>query len=98
MTASGLSTKARSANRGWGRVNTGEAQVVALVRDGKEVDSASAGEGVAVIVNQTPFYAESGGQVGDQGLIRTDTGMARVTDTKKSAGVFIHIAEVGAPC
>ncbi len=41
-----------------------------------------------------PFYAESGGQVGDAGLIRTDTGVAAVTDTKKSAGVFIHIAQV----
>ncbi|MFN3292116.1 MAG: DHHA1 domain-containing protein, partial [Gemmobacter sp.] len=49
---------------------------------------------VQIVVNQTPFYAESGGQVGDQGFIRTETGLAEVRDTKKAAGVFIHIAEV----
>jgi alanyl-tRNA synthetase len=49
---------------------------------------------VQIVVNQTPFYAESGGQVGDQGLIRTQTGLAEVTDTRKSAGVFIHLATV----
>ncbi len=46
------------------------------------------------MVNQTPFYAESGGQVGDTGLIKTDTGAARVTDTRKSGGLFVHVAEV----
>ena len=71
-----------------------EGQITALVIDG--ADAAEAGEGakVAIVVNQSPFYAESGGQVGDHGLIRTDTGAARVTDTKKVAGVFIHQAEV----
>ena len=49
---------------------------------------------MAIIVNQTPFYAESGGQVGDTGLIRTATGTARVNDTKKVAGLFLHMAEV----
>ena len=71
-----------------------EGQITALVIDG--ADAAEAGEGakVAIVVNQSPFYAESGGQVGDHGLIRTETGAARVTDTKKVAGVFIHQAEV----
>ena len=71
-----------------------EGQITALVIDG--TDTAEAGEGakVAIVVNQSPFYAESGGQVGDHGLIRTETGAARVTDTKKVAGVFIHQAEV----
>ena len=46
------------------------------------------------MLNQTPFYAESGGQVGDTGEIATESGRARVTDTRKVAGVFIHFAEV----
>ena len=73
---------------------TAEGQVVALVADGAEIGAAATGAKVQIVVNQTPFYAEAGGQVGDTGLIRTDTGMATVTDTRKSAGVFIHLAEV----
>ncbi len=71
-----------------------EGVVNALVKDGGEVAEVAAGGSVQVVVNQTPFYAESGGQVGDTGYIRTATGLAHVTDTKKSAGVFIHMAEV----
>jgi len=71
-----------------------EGQIVALVRDGDGVERAKAGETVQIALNQTPFYAESGGQVGDTGVIRTEGGLARVTDTRKSAGVFIHFAEV----
>ncbi|WP_442958296.1 alanine--tRNA ligase [Pontibaca methylaminivorans] len=73
---------------------TAEGQIVALVRDGAEIETARRGDTVQIALNQTPFYAESGGQVGDSGLIRTDTATARVVDTRKSAGVFIHIAEV----
>ena len=47
-----------------------------------------------IVLNQTPFYAEAGGQVGDTGTLKTDTGAARITDTRKSQGVFIHFAEV----
>ena len=71
---------------------TAEGQILALVQDGAAVDRATGT--VQIVVNQTPFYAESGGQVGDQGFIRTETGLAEVRDTKKAAGVFIHIAEV----
>lgn len=69
-----------------------EGQIVAIVQDGKPVDSAT-GE-VQVILNQTPFYAESGGQVGDAGILRTDAGTVTVTDTKKVEGLFIHIGTV----
>lgn len=66
---------------------TGEAQVVALVKDGKEVDSAKAGDAVTVIVNQTPFYGESGGQTGDSGIIAGADGLTiAVTDTAKPLG------------
>jgi alanyl-tRNA synthetase len=62
--------------------------------DGAEASSAKVGQEVQIILNQTPFYAESGGQVGDKGIIKTDGGLARVSDTKKSQGVFIHMATV----
>ncbi len=71
-----------------------EGQITALVRDGSERDRAAKGDTVQIVLNQTPFYAESGGQVGDTGTLKTETGTARITDTKKVAGVFIHMAEV----
>ncbi len=73
-------------------MESAEGQIVALVAEGAEVASAKAE--VQIITNQTPFYAESGGQIGDTGLIRSATGMAEVIDTRKSAGVFIHVARV----
>ncbi len=78
--------------------DTGEAEVVALIRDGARVDHAIAGETVAIVVNQTPFYAESGGQVGDAGTISSDGGLrAIVTDTSKQLGrLFVHHAQVEA--
>ena len=71
-----------------------EGQILALVRDGKRLNRASSGDRVQIVVNQTPFYAEAGGQVGDSGTLKTASGEARITDTKKAAGVFIHFAEV----
>ena len=72
-----------------------EGVVQALVRDGAVVDSVSAGDTVQVVVNQTPFYGESGGQMGDTGVISTDHARLEVTDTqKKGEGVFVHIAKV----
>jgi alanyl-tRNA synthetase len=73
---------------------TAEGQVLALVSSGAETDKAAKGDSVQVILNQTPFYAESGGQVGDEGVLSTSTGKARITDTKKGQGLFIHLAEV----
>ena len=69
-----------------------EGQVLALVVDGAEVAQAQAE--VTILTNQTPFYAESGGQVGDSGLIRSATGVAEVTDTRKANGLFLHIARL----
>ncbi|EUB95692.1 Alanine-tRNA ligase, eukaryota/bacteria [Rhizobium sp. CF080] len=74
---------------------TAEGVVQAIVRDGKAVDSASAGEQVQVVVNQTPFYGESGGQMGDTGVISTDNAKLDVADAqKKGEGLFVHIATV----
>jgi alanyl-tRNA synthetase len=76
----------------------GEGEVVAMVMNGERVDVARTGDTVAVVTNQTPFYAESGGQVGDTGTIRSDAGLrATVTDTSKQLGrVWVHHAQVEA--
>ena len=71
---------------------TAEGQIMAIVQDGGLVDGAKGA--VQIVLNQTPFYAESGGQVGDAGVLKTETGTVIVTDTKKIAGVFVHIGEV----
>ncbi|MEX6508988.1 alanine--tRNA ligase [Jiella sp. M17.18] len=72
-----------------------EGAVVALVRDGKEVESAGEGEEVSVVLNQTPFYGESGGQLGDTGTMRGDGVELEVTDTRRFAeGLFVHRARV----
>ena len=74
---------------------TAEGVVTALVRGGAELAEASAGETVDVVVNQTPFYAESGGQTGDTGRMVGDGFVIRVTDTRKKAdGLFVHSGEV----
>jgi alanyl-tRNA synthetase len=73
---------------------TAEGEIQALVRDGAEIGAAETGTTVQIVVNQTPFYAESGGQVGDHGFVRTATGLAEITDTRKTAGVFAHVALV----
>ncbi len=71
-----------------------EGQVLAIVKDGALVDSAAAGESVQVVLNQTPFYAESGGQVGDSGVLLADGVRAKITDVKKKAGVFVHMTTI----
>jgi alanyl-tRNA synthetase len=75
---------------------TAEGIVRAIVVDGKDVESLSVGQTGAILVNQTPFYAESGGQTGDHGVIRTVEGAVfRVTDTQKRVGdVFVHLGHV----
>ncbi|MFC7497830.1 alanine--tRNA ligase [Enterovirga sp. GCM10030262] len=76
----------------------GEGQVLALVKDGVRVESAGEGDEIVVIANQTPFYGESGGQMGDAGLIRNDSGLrADVSDTSKPLGrLHAHRATVKA--
>src|SRR5689334_5275799 len=74
---------------------TAEGVVAALVRDGKQVAELKAGESGAVVMNQTPFYGESGGQVGDTGTICADGMRFKVTDTEKKAGdLFVHSGTV----
>jgi alanyl-tRNA synthetase len=71
-----------------------EGQIVALVQNGEQVDRADAGATVQIVLNQTPFYAESGGQIGDRGEIVTESGSLEVTDCRKTADLFIHVAKV----
>lgn len=74
---------------------TAEGVVQALVKDGASVASASAGDKVQIVVNQTPFYGESGGQMGDTGVITSDTAKIEIADTqKKGEGLFVHIGSV----
>ncbi len=64
-----------------------EGVVLAIVKGGKEIETARAGDDVEIIVNQTPFYAESGGQVGDAGTIASDAGLlVEISDVRKRAG------------
>ncbi|MBW6523661.1 alanine--tRNA ligase [Sphingomonas sp. RHCKR47] len=78
--------------------DSGEGVVLALVKDGQRVEHTAAGNQVDVIVNQTPFYGESGGQVGDAGTLSSDNGFAAtVADTSKQLGkLFVHHARVEA--
>ncbi len=73
-----------------------EAVVDAIVKGGEAVEAAEVGDEIGIVVNQTPFYAESGGQVGDTGTITSDDGAAvRVSDTQKRAdGMFVHFGTV----
>ena len=71
-----------------------EGQIIAIIKDGAQVQTAKAGDEVQIVLNQTPFYAESGGQVGDMGQISFDGNLATVTDTKKQADVFIHFCSI----
>ncbi|MGA0913391.1 MAG: alanine--tRNA ligase, partial [Candidatus Puniceispirillaceae bacterium] len=77
--------------------DTAEAIVTALVDGNAEIDNVGKGGKARMVVNQTPFYGESGGQIGDVGTISWDGGSARVTDTQKTpSGLFIHQIEVEA--
>ncbi|NLP13234.1 MAG: alanine--tRNA ligase [Clostridium sp.] len=71
------------------------AKVLYIIRENQVVDSASQGERVTIILDRTPFYAESGGQIGDQGVIKAEGLFIRVDDCKKTNdGKYLHIAEI----
>ena len=71
-----------------------EANVVSILVDGESVKKLAIGPKAVIILDQTPFYAESGGQVGDTGTIRSGQNIFTVTDTQKQNGVFLHVGSV----
>jgi len=69
--------------------------IVAMMKDGQRVIKAAAGDTVLVLTNQTPFYAEAGGQIGDQGTMISARGEGRVVDTEKKLGsLHVHVVEI----
>lgn len=72
----------------------GQARVHSLFVEGEQVDLISKGQQATVVLEQTPFYAESGGQVGDTGLLNFATGSLRVVDTRKQGDHHLHLVEV----
>lgn len=71
-----------------------QAGIIAIIREGKEIETLKAGQKGEIILDKTPFYAESGGQVGDKGVIRQDRNLANVYDTRKKAGLSVQLVEV----
>ena len=74
--------------------NDSESTVLSIVTDGKETNNLKKGEQSILILNQTVFYAESGGQIGDEGLILNNEFKFIVSDTKRKGGIIIHIGSV----
>jgi alanyl-tRNA synthetase len=73
---------------------TDEVKVIALYRDDKAINTLNAGETASIILDKTPFYAESGGQVGDQGFLRKNGNVFRVSDTQKQGKAFVHVGKL----
>src|ERR1700744_6349488 len=73
----------------------GNGEVLAILKDGAQVDAAEAGDTVEVLFDRTPFYAESGGQAGDRGAVEWTSGRAEVLDTQKQAGeLYAHVLKI----
>lgn len=68
----------------------GQGKIIALYKDGQSVDQLSEGEQGVVVLDRTPFYAESGGQVGDSGFLQAGAARFDVRDTTKTGGAFLH--------
>ncbi|MGG7674622.1 alanine--tRNA ligase [Pseudomonas sp. WC2] len=69
---------------------SGSAKIVAIYKEGQSVDVLNEGEEAVIVLNQTPFYAESGGQIGDCGFLQAGSARFDVRDTTKTGGAFLH--------
>lgn len=77
---------------GYDTLEVPQAKVLAVYKDGSQVEAAQAGDDVLVILDKTPFYAEMGGQVGDTGVLENGTTLLQVRDCLKlKASVFSHV-------
>ena len=90
---SGIKTDSVTKFSGYEVVET-SGTIMAIYRNGESVDSVSDGEEAALILDATPFYAESGGQVGDTGVIETKNGSFLVSDTRKSGKANVHFGKM----
>ncbi|MDJ0553181.1 MAG: alanine--tRNA ligase [Microcoleaceae cyanobacterium MO_207.B10] len=73
---------------------TSPAQVMALIADGKQVEDAETGTQVQIVLDKTPFYGESGGQIGDRGFLTGDNVVVRIEDVQKQNNIFVHFGSV----
>ncbi|MEB3341261.1 alanine--tRNA ligase [Okeania sp.] len=73
---------------------TSPAQVMALIVDGQQVEDAETGSQVQIVLDKTPFYAESGGQIGDRGFLTGDNVVVRIEDVQKQNNIFVHFGTV----
>ncbi|RON47585.1 alanine--tRNA ligase [Pseudomonas frederiksbergensis] len=72
------------------KATSGSAKIVAIYKDGQSVDVLNEGEEAVIVLDQTPFYAESGGQIGDCGYLQVGSSRFDVRDTTKTGGAFLH--------
>lgn len=70
------------------------AQITTLIAGGKQVESAAAGSEIQVMLDQTPFYAESGGQIGDRGYLSGESVLVRIEDVQHKSGIYIHYGHI----
>ncbi|MGD1903766.1 MAG: alanine--tRNA ligase [Geitlerinemataceae cyanobacterium] len=70
------------------------ATLEAILLESQMVEAAEAGNDVQIVLDKTPFYAESGGQIGDRGYLSTETAVVRIDDVKKEGGMFVHVGRV----
>ncbi|MDD5476747.1 MAG: alanine--tRNA ligase [Candidatus Omnitrophica bacterium] len=92
--AKGLGLKLKETKFVGYKENSTQTNILAILKDGKEVNETSSGNKIQVVLDQTPFYAESGGQVGDTGELINGKNIFEVLDTKKINNVILHIGRV----
>lgn len=71
-----------------------DSQIEAILVDGESVQQAETGTDVQIVLNKTPFYAESGGQIGDRGYLLGESSVVRIEDVKKEGSFFVHFGKV----